>query len=85
MGDTGGTPYIELGQQDGDFKVRITNTEMAFMQGTDKIAYITNNQLYIQSSVVTDEMKIGATDGFIWKRRGNGHMGLRWVNGDYES
>ena len=85
MGDTEGTPYIELGQQDGDFKVRITNTEMAFMQGTDKIAYITNNQLYIQSSVVTDEMKIGATDGFIWKRRGNGHMGLRWVNGDYES
>ena len=85
MGETEGTPYIELGQQDGDFKVRITNTEMAFMQGTDKIAYITNNQLYIQSSVVTDEMKIGATDGFIWKRRGNGHMGLRWVNGDYES
>ena len=85
MGDSEGTPYIELGQQDGEFKVRITNTEMAFMQGTDKIAYITNNQLYIQSSVVTDEMKIGATDGFIWKRRGNGHMGLRWVNGDYES
>lgn len=85
MGDSEGTPYIELGQKDGEFKVRITNTEMSFMQGTDKIAYITNNQLYIQSSVVTDEMKIGATDGFIWKRRGNGHMGLRWVNGDYES
>ena len=85
MGDSEGTPYIELGQKDGEFKVRITNTEMSFMQGTDRIAYITNNQLYIQSSVVTDEMKIGATDGFIWKRRGNGNMGLRWVNGDYES
>ena len=85
MGDDEGVPYIELGQKDGAFKVRITNTEMAFMQGTDKIAYITNNQLYIQSSVVTDEMKIGATDGFIWKRRGNGHMGLRWVSGDYSS
>lgn len=85
MGDASGTPYIELGQQEGAFKVRITNTEMAFMEGNNKIAYITNNQLYIQSSVVTDEMKIGATDGFIWKRRGNGHMGLRWIDGDYVS
>lgn len=85
MGDASGTPYIELGQQDGEFKVRITNTEMSFMQGSDKIAYITNKQLYIQSSVVTDEMKIGASDGFIWKRRGNGHMGLRWIDGDYVS
>lgn len=82
MGDSSGTPYIELGQKTGDFKVRITNTEMAFMQRTDKIAYITNNQLYIQSSVVTDEMKIGSPDGFIWKKRGNNHMGLRWVDLD---
>ena len=80
MGDDSGTPYIELGQKEGAFKVRITNTEMAFMQGTDKIAYITNNQLYIQSSVVTDEMKIGSPSGFIWKKRANNHMGLRWVD-----
>lgn len=80
MGDEAGVPYIELGQIDGSFKVRITNTEMAFMQGTDRIAYITNKQLYIQSSVVTDEMKIGYPSGYIWKKRGNNHMGLRWVN-----
>lgn len=79
MGDDTGTPFIELGSKQGDFKVRITNTEMAFMQGTQKIAYITNKQLYIQSSVVTDELKIGDQQGYIWKRRSNGHMGLRYV------
>lgn len=85
IGDESGTPYIELGQRDGNFKVRITNTELAFMEGAERIAYVTNKQLYIQSSVVTDEMKIGADDGFIWKKRGNGHMGLRWVGEDYQS
>lgn len=85
IGDESGTPYIELGQRDGNFKVRITNTELAFMEGSERIAYVTNKQLYIQSSVVTDEMKIGADDGFIWKKRGNGHMGLRWVDEDYAS
>ena len=79
--DDTGAPVLELGKQDNPFKVRITNTSIDFMEGTEKIAYITNRSLYIQSSVVTDEMKIGATSGFIWKKRGNGNMGLRWVAG----
>lgn len=77
--DDTGAPCIELGKQDNDFKLRITNTSIDFMQGTQKIAYISNHQLYIQSSVVTDEMKIGYPSGYIWKKRGNNHMGLRWV------
>lgn len=77
--DDMGAPCIELGKQDNDFKLRITNTSIDFMQGTQKIAYISNHQLYIQSSVVTDEMKIGYPSGYIWKKRGNNHMGLRWV------
>lgn len=79
MSSEEGTPYIELGQQDGEFKVRITNTEMAFMQGTQKIAYLTNHQLYIQSSVVTDELQIGEGTGYIWRKRSNNHLGLRYV------
>ena len=77
--DESGQPVMELGQQNGEFKLRITNTSMDFMQGSQKIAYLSNRQLYIQSSVVTDEMKIGATSGYIWKKRGNGNMGLRYV------
>ena len=76
--DDGGSPCIELGESTSDFKLRITNTSIDFMQGTSKIAYITNKSLYIQSSVVTDDFKIGSGAGFIWKRRSNGNMGLRW-------
>ena len=79
--DSEGAPVLELGRKEGLFKVRITDTAIEFLEGSQKIAYITNRQLYIQSSVVTDEMKIGATNGYIWKKRGNGNMGLRYVTG----
>ncbi len=76
--DPSGKPVMELGQQNGEFRLRITNTSMDFMQGSQRIAYLSNRQLYIQSSVVTDEMKIGDASGFIWKRRASGNLGLRW-------
>lgn len=79
--DSEGAPVLELGRKEGLFKVRITDTAIEFLEGSQKIAYITNRQLYIQSSVVTDEMKIGATNGYIWKKRGNGNMGFRYVSG----
>lgn len=78
--DSNGDPALELGNTASEFKIRITNTSIDFMEGTSRIAYLTNKQLYIQSSVVTDEMKIGATSGFVWKKRANGNMGLRWVS-----
>lgn len=77
--DSEGAPVLELGRKEGLFKVRITDTAIEFLEGSQKIAYITNRQLYIQSSVVTDGMKIGAGRGYIWKKRGNGNMGLRYV------
>ena len=80
--DENGSPCIELGKQNSPFKLRITNESIDFMQDGVKIAYITNRQLYIQSSVVTDEMKVGAGSGFIWKKRSNGNMGLRWIGGN---
>ena len=77
--DEKGQPCIELGKQDNEFKVRITNTSVDFMQGSEKIAYISNQSLYIQKAVIKDELQIGEGTGFIWKRRSNGNMGLRWV------
>lgn len=78
--DETGSPCIELGKSDNEFKLRITNTSIDFMQGAQRIAYITNQSLYIQSSVVTDEMKVGDESGYIWKKRSNGNMGLRYVS-----
>lgn len=73
-------PVLELGKQDNPFKVRITNESIDFMEGTNRIAYITNQKLYIRSSVVTDQMQIGDDiDGFSWKKRENGNLGLRRV------
>lgn len=83
--DESGDPALTLGRVDSQFRIRITNTSIDFLEGTQRIAYITNRQLYIQSSVVTDEMKIGATSGYVWKKRGNNHMGLRWVGEDYQA
>lgn len=76
--DEAGDPCIELGKEDNPFKVRITNTSIDFMEGSQKIAYITNHSLYIQSSVVTDELQIGESPGWVWKKRENGNLGLRW-------
>lgn len=76
--DDTGAPCIELGKEDNPFKVRITNTSIDFMESAQKIAYITNHSLYIQSSVVTDDLQIGEAPGWIWKKRANGNLGLRW-------
>lgn len=77
--DDDGNPRLELGRKDSPFRVAISNTSIDFLEGTDKIAYISNKQLYIYSSVVTDELKIGDSTGYIWKRRANNHLGLRYV------
>ena len=77
--DESGNPRLELGKKDSPFRVAISNTSIDFLEGTDKIAYISNKQLYIYSSVVTDELKIGDSTGYIWKRRANDHLGLRYV------
>lgn len=76
--DDTGAPCIELGKDGDQFRVRITNTSVDFMDGSDKIAYITNKALYIETAVIRDELRIGEAPGFIWKRRSNGNMGLRW-------
>ena len=76
-------PCMTLGAQDSPFKARITNTALEFMQGEQVVAYISNQQLYIKASTVVDELKIGDETGYIWKRRENGHLGLRYVGGQY--
>lgn len=79
--DENGDPCIELGKSDNLFKVRITNTSVDFIEGSTKVAYVSNQSLYIQKAVIKNELQIGENEGFIWKRRSNGNMGLRWVGG----
>lgn len=76
--DEDGSPTLELGRTDSLFRVVITNDEMAFMEGTNKIAYISNQQLYIRSSTVTNQLQIGQGDtAYVWEVHDNGNLGLK--------
>lgn len=77
--DSSGAPCIELGKSDNPFKVRITNTTIDFIDNFATVAYISNRTLYIESAIVKNELQIGEGTGFIFKRRSNGNLGLRWV------
>lgn len=77
--DSTGSPCIELGKSDNQFKLRITNTSIDFMEGSTRVAYIDNQTLYIERAVIKNELQIGEGTGFIFKKRSNGNMGLRWI------
>ena len=77
-------PCIELGSKDADgnpsdFKVRITNTDIKFMEGSVTPAYISNEYLNIEKAIVKEELQQGK---FIWRARENNNLGLIWIGGD---
>lgn len=76
--DDSGSPCIELGKVGNAFKVRITNTSVDFIEGSSKIAYVSNHALFIEKAIIKNELQIGESRGFIWKTRSNGNLGLRW-------
>lgn len=75
-----GQPAILLGQTNSKFKLRITNTSIDFLEGTEAVAYISNQNLYITRAIIKDEIQIGDGTGWVLKRRPNGNLGLRWMN-----
>lgn len=70
-----GEPCIELGESDSEFKLRITNTQIMFMEGSGVPAYFTNQSMHINKAVIEEELQQG---DFVWKVRSNGNMGLVW-------
>lgn len=79
--DDNGNPCIELGKTTNEFKVRITNTAIDFLEGSAKIAYANNNTFYATKMIVKNELQIGSGSGFVWKTRPNGNMGLIYISG----
>lgn len=80
--DSSGNPLIELGAGNSSFRVMITNTSIDFMDGSIRIAYISKDALNITSATVSREFKIGDVNGagYIWQKRPNNHLGLRYVS-----
>lgn len=74
-----GQPCIDLGSADSAFKVRITNTDIQFMESSTVPASISNQALNIGKANVEDELQFG---GFAWTKRTNGNMGLMWKGDD---
>lgn len=75
IGTYEGEPCIELGENDSDFKLVITNTRILFMEDSSVPAYITNQSLHITKAVIEEEIQQG---NFVWKARANGNLGLMW-------
>lgn len=50
---------LELGASNQPFKARLTTTELAFYQGDNKVAWISNNELHILSAIITQSIGCG--------------------------
>lgn len=55
----GGVPTLDLGQEGGSFDMRLTNQRLAFRQGGSEVAYLSNQELYIQRARVLSALAIG--------------------------
>lgn len=64
-----------------DFKVRISNERVSFLQNNIEVAYISNKMLYITDARITNRLEIG---GFAFFPRSNGSLTLRVID-DYNS
>lgn len=77
-------PAIILGASGSDFKVVITNKQIAFYEGSTVPAYISGQTLIAQRIEVKVELAQTAPDNsgqFVWKIRANGNYGLSWKEG----
>lgn len=84
--DGNNKPCIELGEKTSDFKVRITNTSIDFLEGTSRVAWIEKDSLSITIATIKDELIIqneqdGTKTEFVWGYRGNGNFGLQYRGG----
>ena len=64
---------LELGASNSPFKAVLSTTELAFWQGTNKVAWISNNEMHIANSIILEILKVGN-----WVCRDEGSAGLTW-------
>lgn len=80
--DNQNKPYIELSADDSEFKLRITNDKIEFIEGSSSPAWISDQKLYIEQAEIKEEFKFG---NFAWVLHGsdtNKNMGLVWKEGN---
>lgn len=74
---------VEIGKMGSNFRVLITNTEMGFFNGTSKVAYMSNQKMFITAAQVTSSLEIGQDGGntFSWVKTDRG-LSLSYVSAD---
>lgn len=79
-------PSIDLGGGGTGFKLKITNTRILFTDGSTELVSINSKSksLDIGTAKVTKELQMGdeSTGMFVWKRHGDGNLGLMWKGGN---
>ncbi len=50
---------LELGASNSPFKCLLSNTELSFYQGTNKVAWISNNELHVLTAVIATSIGCG--------------------------
>lgn len=73
---SGGTGVLELGDNASGYVAKLTDTELGFYDGDTKVAYISNNKLYITNAEITGNLQIGK---YQWITDSTGRMSLKWV------
>lgn len=66
---------VTVGPESG-FHVTIGSTELGFWQGPKKVAYVTNNELYITEAAMPERTRIGQ---WAFIQRNSGNMGVFYV------
>lgn len=66
---------VTVGPESG-FHVTIGSTELGFWQGPKKVAYVTNNELYITEAAMPERMRVGQ---WALVQRNSGNMGVFYV------
>ena len=71
-----------LGDPNG-FHIQADGSEIGFYHGATRVAYVSNNQLYINQSVVVTAMQVGdPTNGgaaWQWVLAASGNLTLKWI------
>ena len=67
---------MELGKQGSKFKTRLSNEKLAFLQGEDEVAYISNNKMNITDAEVKNQLTLGS---YAFVPRTNGNLSLKWI------
>ena len=75
-----GSPYIELGKEDANTKLRVLDNRIQFLTGENETAYISNNTLYINESTVLTRQTMGTESTGFWITEidSEGNQNTRW-------